>query len=303
MPVAQPRYLRSLILAVGFVLICFYTLSRSNPPISEEPHIWLVAPSDTSIEQELFHSAQDSDQSQDSDSSPEQLEARPLTQASWPPQGLTPGVIVDDGLTPCMGYQKLQALKQEPLSEGKRKFPYSRPAPKCRTFNSTALENLLVRMKKVIKDPDLYRLFENAYPNTLDTTIKWRGYAQKTNATANTTTSTDEELAFVITGDINAMWLRDSASQIYSYLSLLEPSSDPNSLASLWRGVINMHARYITISPYCHSFQPPPESGIIGEVGPNININQKTNADGAIIDEWRLSSKQPPASLRSYLSV
>jgi meiotically up-regulated gene 157 (Mug157) protein len=162
----------------------------------------------------------------------------------------------------CMQYEALQMAKQEPLSAGKRKFPYSRPDPHCRNFQIPAMENLLERMKGVIKDPDLFRLFENSYPNTLDTMIKWRGYANKTDPETKKTTVTDEELAYVITGDIDAMWLRDSASQIYSYFPLLEASTSPDSLASLWRGLINSHSRYIIISPYCHSFQPPTESGI-----------------------------------------
>ncbi|RAL62114.1 hypothetical protein DID88_002600 [Monilinia fructigena] len=174
----------------------------------------------------------------------------------------TPTPEPDVPAVTCPTYDEIQYKRKGPLSEGHRKFPYSRPSPECRTFNLPSLEKLIEQMKTIIKDPDLFRLFENSYPNTLDTTIKWRGYANKIDPVTKNKTATDEELTFVITGDINAMWLRDSASQIYSYLPLLEASDNRDSLASLWRGLINLHARYIIISPYCHSFQPPPESGL-----------------------------------------
>ncbi|CAK5269074.1 unnamed protein product [Mycena citricolor] len=118
-------------------------------------------------------------------------------------------------------------------------------------------------MKARIKDPDLARLFENTFPNTLDTTVKYF------NATEN--------LAFIITGDITAQWLRDTANQFAAYSSLI--SLDP-SLAVLMKAVINNEARYVSQYPYCGSFQPPPESGlapsvngyaVLVEVNPPVN--------------------------------
>ncbi|CAO2652361.1 Nn.00g006440.m01.CDS01 [Neocucurbitaria sp. VM-36] len=158
----------------------------------------------------------------------------------------------------CPEYIDYSNQTHEPLSSGKYKLSYQRPSEECRTFKSQDLEDTITRMQSVIKDPDLYRLFQNAYPNTLDTAIKWKGYA------AN---NAEEELTFIITGDINAMWLRDSSNQMQSYLPLLNASSDPNSIASLYRGAINLQARYLLTSPYCNSFQPPVESGI--EIAPN----------------------------------
>lgn len=94
---------------------------------------------------------------------------------------------------------------------------------------------------------DLAQLFTNSYPNTLDTTI------------AKTACLTLEKqdcnpLSYVITGDINAMWLRDSANQILPYIDYIK--HDIN-LKRLFLGVIYMQAQFITTDPYSNAFKEP----------------------------------------------
>jgi len=156
----------------------------------------------------------------------------------------------------CPSYSSYSQARHEPYSTGGYALSYQRPEPTCRTFNSTVVEDAILRIKNMTTDPDLFRLFENTFPNTIDTAIKWRGFA------AN---NTEEELAFIITGDIDAMWIRDSANQIAPYRSVLKSKDD--DIASIFRGAINMQARYLIISPYCNAFLPPPESGM--HPGPN----------------------------------
>lgn len=161
--------------------------------------------------------------------------------------------IERDTSATCPDYTHYAQDRHEPYSTGPNKLPFQRPIPACRTFNSSVVEQTIDKFQKIIKDSDLFWLFRNTFPNTLDTTVKWRGYS------AN---DSSEELAFLVTGDIDAMWIRDSSNQIHSYVSLLEPSTEANSLASLFRGTINMQARFISQQPWCNSYQPPPESGI-----------------------------------------
>ena len=108
-----------------------------------------------------------------------------------------------------------------------------------RKFVSKAVDTEIEKIKAQISDPELAWLFENCFPNTLDTTITHFGELK---GKADT---------FVITGDIDAMWLRDSSAQMFPYVPFVNQDAE---LKKLIQGVINRHARSVLIDPYANAF-------------------------------------------------
>lgn len=107
-----------------------------------------------------------------------------------------------------------------------------------RKFVSTAVENTIKKVKKSIADEELAWIFENCFPNTLDTTVN---HYQKNG----------KPYTYVITGDIDAMWLRDSSAQVFPYLSL---AKEDEKLKNLLKGVINKQIEFVLLDPYANAF-------------------------------------------------
>ena len=119
-------------------------------------------------------------------------------------------------------------------------YESQRPEPSQRLFTSTAVEAKIEAVASQIGDAKLRWMFRNCFPNTLDTTVHFYE---------------DDARTFVYTGDLPAMWLRDSGAQVWPYVPLCK---DDEHLRKMIAGVINCQWQLINIDPYANAFNDGP---------------------------------------------
>ena len=128
-----------------------------------------------------------------------------------------------------------------------QEYKCQRPPEENRLFRSEAVEKKIDEVQVLLTNPRLAWMFANCFPNTLDTTVHFRKDEQD---------GMDD--TFVYTGDIHAMWLRDSGAQVWPYVQL---ANEDEELRRMLAGVINRQFKLINIDPYANAFNDGPTGG------------------------------------------